>query len=136
MSFNSTLEVALSVALSKSKNILFKTWFQFNVNKDHRGNLIAIEEYVDIPISIKRIFYMTNVTQDRGGHAHIETDQVIIAINGTFKVSLFNGIKKEIFNLDNSEHKPHLYDYKLENSIDIIQKYYDTYNNIDLKIKL
>jgi hypothetical protein len=40
------------------------------------------------------------------------------------------------FNLDNSEHKPHLYDYKLENSIDIIQKYYDTYNNIDLKSNL
>lgn len=41
------------------------------------------------------------------------------------------------FNLNNSEYKPHLYDYKLEDSKDIIQKYYDTYDNInDLKNKL
>jgi len=40
------------------------------------------------------------------------------------------------FNLDDSEYKPHLYDYKLENSKEIIQKYYDTYNNINLKNKL
>jgi dTDP-4-dehydrorhamnose 3,5-epimerase-like enzyme len=59
--------------------------------QDPRGCLSSLEEINDIPIEIKRIFYMHNVTTDRGGHAHIDTDQVIIAISGTFKIKLYNG---------------------------------------------
>lgn len=59
--------------------------------KDIRGCLTAVEGAIDIPFEIKRIFYMHHVTEDRGGHAHIDTDQVLIPIHGSLKVKLFNG---------------------------------------------
>lgn len=67
---------------------------------DTRGCLSSVEEENDIPFVIKRIFYMHHVTEDRGGHAHIDTDQLIIPISGTFKVKLFDGKNTEVFNLN------------------------------------
>ncbi len=60
-------------------------------NSDPRGALTSVEGKLDIPIDIKRIFYMHHVAEDRGGHAHKDTDQVIISVSGTFKIKLFDG---------------------------------------------
>ncbi len=79
------------------------TWTNFGVNRDLRGNLIAIEGEQTIPFPIKRIFYMNKVTEDRGGHAHMDTDQVIIAIHGSFKVTLSDGIEKQVIEFNDSE---------------------------------
>lgn len=38
---------------------------------------------------------MHHVSADRGGHAHIDTDQVLIPIHGSLKVKLFNGKETE-----------------------------------------
>lgn len=43
---------------------------------------------------------MHHVTQDRGGHAHIDTDQVIIPISGTFNVKVFDGKSEDIYYLN------------------------------------
>lgn len=58
---------------------------------DDRGTLTAVESRSDIPFSIARIFYMHHVKADRGGHAHKDTDQVLIAIAGEWQVDLFDG---------------------------------------------
>ena len=59
---------------------------------DPRGCLTSIEaEFQEIPIEVKRVFYMHHVTEDRGGHAHIDTDQVIIPISGSFRLRLSDG---------------------------------------------
>lgn len=68
--------------------------------KDKRGCLTAIEGAQDIPFEIKRIFYMHHVTEDRGGHAHIDTDQVLIPIHGSLRVKLFNGKETEEYIMD------------------------------------
>ena len=39
--------------------------FKFNRNTDSRGSLTSIEGINDIPIEIKRVFYLTNITKDR-----------------------------------------------------------------------
>ncbi len=75
-------------------------WIELKSVKDPRGILTSVEESFDIPIDIKRIFYMHHVTEDRGGHAHIDTDQVIIPISGTFKVDLFDGEKRETYDMN------------------------------------
>lgn len=62
---------------------------------DPRGVLTAVEGGIDIPFEIKRIFYMHHVVDDRGGHAHIDTDQVLIPIHGSLRVVLFNGKERE-----------------------------------------
>jgi hypothetical protein len=68
---------------------------------DHRGYLTSIEQIKDIPFDIKRVFYMHHITEDRGGHAHIETDQIIIAVSGSFKLKVFNGKDEDIYLLNN-----------------------------------
>jgi dTDP-4-dehydrorhamnose 3,5-epimerase-like enzyme len=67
---------------------------------DQRGALTSIEQTKDIPIEIKRIFYMHHVTEDRGGHAHIDTDQIIIAIFGSFKLKVFDGLNEDTYVLN------------------------------------
>jgi len=73
------------------KNLNLPYIIDIPTNLDVRGCLSSLEEKSDIPIDIKRIFYMHHVSQDRGGHAHINTDQVVIAISGSFSVNLFDG---------------------------------------------
>ena len=67
---------------------------------DERGILTSIEQNENIPIEIRRIFFMHHVTNDRGGHAHIDTDQVILAISGSFKIKVFNGVNEDIYCLN------------------------------------
>jgi len=72
----------------------------FQTNGDQRGYLTSIEQNKNIPIEIKRIFYMHHVILDRGGHAHIDTDQVIIPIAGSFKVRVFDGKNEDVYLLN------------------------------------
>ena len=58
---------------------------------DARGVLTAVEGTRDIPFEIRRIFYMHHIVEDRGGHAHHDTDQVVIAASGSFHIELFDG---------------------------------------------
>ena len=67
---------------------------------DKRGSLTAIEGGSDIPFDIKRIFYMHHVSSDRGGHAHIDTDQVLIPIHGSLRVKLFDGKESAEYVMD------------------------------------
>lgn len=63
-------------------------WIELPSHGDARGTLTSIESAQDIPFAIQRVFYMHGMTQDRGGHAHIDTDQVIIAAAGRFNLQL------------------------------------------------
>ena len=73
----------------------------FHTVSDPRGCLTSIEaECQEIPIDVKRVFYMHHVTEDRGGHAHIDTDQVIVAISGSFRLRLTDGKEQREFLLD------------------------------------
>ena len=74
--------------------------FDINTVKDSRGCLSAIETAMDIPIEVKRIFYMHHIVSDRGGHAHTDTDQALIAMSGTFKIRLFDGVNTQEYIMD------------------------------------
>ena len=69
-------------------------------NYDKRGILTSIEASLDIPLEILRIFYMHHIIGERGGHAHIETDQVVIPVYGSFKVTVFDGKSTLMFIMD------------------------------------
>ena len=53
-------------------------WIDLPSNRDERGVLTSVESEQDAPFAIKRIFYMHHVASDRGGHAHMDTDQVVM----------------------------------------------------------
>lgn len=70
---------------------------------DDRGSLIALEEENNIPFEIKRVYYMFN-TKDgvrRGMHAHRKLKQVAIAVRGSCRFVLDNGIERVEILLDN-----------------------------------
>jgi dTDP-4-dehydrorhamnose 3,5-epimerase-like enzyme len=66
-------------------------WIDLPSNRDERGVLTSVESEQDAPFAIKRIFYMHHVASDRGGHAHMDTDQVVISIAGDFEMELCDG---------------------------------------------
>jgi len=71
---------------------------------DVRGNLTFIEENRHVPFGIKRVYYLYDVPggAERGGHAHKELHQLIVAISGSFDVVLDDGVEKKRFHLDRS----------------------------------
>ena len=69
---------------------------------DPRGNLTFIEETRHIPFEVKRIYYLYDVPggEKRGGHAHKELQQFIIAMSGSFDVIVDDGKDKKRFHLN------------------------------------
>ena len=71
---------------------------------DRRGNLTFIESLKIIPFEIKRVYYLYDVPggAERGGHAHKQLHQLIIAMSGSFDVLLDDGKDKKKFHLNRS----------------------------------
>ncbi|MDF0718773.1 FdtA/QdtA family cupin domain-containing protein [Kaistella sp. PBT33-4] len=64
------------------------------------GNISVLENQENIPFDVKRIYYLYDVPMgsERGGHAHYELQQYVIAASGSFTFVLDDGCrKKEIF---------------------------------------
>ena len=70
---------------------------------DPRGNLTVSEENIELPFDLKRAYWIYDVPQggNRGGHAHKKLQQVIIAVHGSFTVSLDNGKETKKYQLSN-----------------------------------
>ena len=66
------------------------------------GNLTALENQINIPFNVKRVYYLYDVPggEDRGGHAHYNLQQFIVAVSGAFDVLLYDGINKKVIHLD------------------------------------
>lgn len=71
---------------------------------DPRGNLSVIEEYKDIPFKIERTYWIYDVPggETRGGHAFKKTEEMIVALSGSFDVILDDGKEKVMFHLNRS----------------------------------
>lgn len=66
--------------------------------EDPRGNLSVIENDV-IPYEIKRVYYLYDVPSgaERGGHSHVEQQEFLVALSGSFDVILNDGkIEKKV----------------------------------------
>ncbi|MFR8034947.1 MAG: sugar 3,4-ketoisomerase [Lachnospiraceae bacterium] len=76
--------------------------YAFQQHGDERGQLVALEEYRDIPFQIRRVYYMyaTKEGVQRGFHAHKSLEQILICIHGTCKILLDSGTEKKIVSLE------------------------------------
>ena len=72
--------------------------------EDPRGNLTFIENDRHIPFDIKRVYYLYDVPGGalRAGHAHKTLHQFLIAMSGSFDVTLDDGRQKINFHLNRS----------------------------------
>jgi hypothetical protein len=57
------------------------------------GNITIVENNLDIPFDVKRIYYLYDVpsNETRGGHAHKELYQLVIGASGSFNINLNDG---------------------------------------------
>ena len=71
---------------------------------DLRGNLSFIEEDTHLPFKIRRVYWIYDVPggEHRGGHAFKETEELIVALSGSFDVVLHDGVKDTRFSLNRS----------------------------------
>ena len=71
-------------------------------HSDRKGNISVVENSKDVPFDVKRTYYLYDVPggESRGGHAHKELRQLIVAASGSFTVTLDDGHVKRTFNLN------------------------------------
>ena len=69
--------------------------------EDYRGNISVIEKDV-LTYAVKRVYYLYDIpsTAKRGGHAHIEQSEFLIAVSGSFDVIVNDGNKQKKVSLN------------------------------------
>lgn len=74
------------------------------LDKHHheKGNITVVENGVSVPFGIKRVYYLYDVPggESRGGHAHKDLYQLIVAASGSFTVTLDDGKVRRTFLLN------------------------------------
>ncbi len=78
------------------------------LNKIHNreGNITIVEGQRNVPFDVKRVYYLYDIPggEDRGGHAHKELKQLIVAASGAFNVMLDDGTNKKIVTLNRPDY--------------------------------
>ena len=66
------------------------------------GNITIVEGEQNVPFNIRRVYYLYDIPggESRGGHAHKELFQLIVAASGSFDVLLDDGTNKKIVKLN------------------------------------
>ena len=69
---------------------------------DPRGNLTVAEQLREIPFNVERVYWTYDVPagESRGGHAHRECEEVIVAVSGSFDVTLYDGEERKTYHLN------------------------------------
>lgn len=72
--------------------------------EDPRGNLTFIEAGEHVPFEIRRVYYLYDVPggSHRGGHAHKDLHQLLIAMSGSFDITLDDGCTKFKYHMNRS----------------------------------
>ena len=70
--------------------------------KNPVGSLTSVDDRESFPFDIKRVYYIYDVPggSDRGGHAHKELEQYVVAVSGAFDILLDDGKNKKLVRLD------------------------------------
>lgn len=79
-----------------------------DLEKTHqiKGNITVVENSKDVPFDVKRIYYLYDIPggECRGGHAHKDLHQLIVAASGSFDVEIDDGQNKNRITLNRPYH--------------------------------
>ena len=70
--------------------------------KSGNGHISALENNINLPFATKRVYYLYDVPggESRGGHAHRELQQLILAASGSFTVRISDGTNTRSIHLN------------------------------------
>jgi hypothetical protein len=65
------------------------------------GNITAVQNGIEVPFEVKRIYYLYDIPggEDRGAHAHRRLEQLIMAASGSFDITIDDGHNKKTVQL-------------------------------------
>lgn len=98
-----TTEVLKKKAPSHKYNVFDCTIVELDKHHSNRkGNLTVVENGKTLPFDVRRVYYLYDVPggESRGAHAHRELEQLIVAVSGSFKVTVDDGNCKRSFFLN------------------------------------
>ena len=82
------------------------------LDKHHhvKGNISVVENHRTVPFDVRRVYYLYDVPggESRGGHAHKQLQQLIIAASGSFNVTLCDGNVKSTVTLNRTYYALHV----------------------------
>lgn len=86
----------------KKSTVYDCTIIELDKHHHEKGNITVVENGTTVPFDVKRTYYLYDVPggESRGGHAHKELSQLIIAASGSFNVTLDDGNVKRTFMLN------------------------------------
>lgn len=73
---------------------------------DARGSLTFVEGGRHVPFAIARTYYLYDVPPGtrRGAHGHKTLEQLVVAVNGAFDITLDDGANRQQWRLDSPNH--------------------------------
>lgn len=86
----------------KSTTVFDCTLIELPKNHQVNGNITAVNNQKEIPFDIQRVYFLYDVPggEARGGHAHLELQQLIVAASGSFDLMVDDGKIKRTFHLN------------------------------------
>lgn len=86
----------------KTNSVYDCTILELDKHHHEKGNITVVENGATVPFDVKRTYYLYDVPggESRGGHAHKELYQLIVAASGSFTVRLDDGSVKRTFLLN------------------------------------
>lgn len=86
----------------KTSKVFDCTMIELDRHHHETGNITVVENGQTVPFEVKRTYYLYDVPggESRGGHAHKALSQLIVAVSGSFTVTLDDGNVKRTFVLN------------------------------------
>ena len=74
------------------------------------GNITPLDSGINLPFNIERVYYLYDIPggEARGGHAHKELQQLVVAASGSFDILLDDGVNRKIVNLNRPYYGLHI----------------------------
>lgn len=88
--------------MSKNSSVYDCTIIELDKHAHETGNITVVENGKEVQFDVQRAYYLYDVPggESRGGHAHYELKQLIVAASGSFDVQIDDGKVKRTFTLN------------------------------------
>ena len=75
---------------------------KLKTHTDKRGNLTIVEEGIDVPFKIQRVYWIHSVPpgEERGKHSNKVSSEYVIAVNGSVEITLEDINGRKTYHLD------------------------------------
>ncbi len=95
---------------SKTTSVFDCSHIELGINHREKGNITVVENNKTLPFNVKRIYYLYDIPggENRGGHAHKNLYQLVVAASGSFDVILDDGKVKRTVTLNRPYHCLHI----------------------------